>query len=149
MLELVSAILKGLGYAAAFSGAGTVLALTTLRAGPHSIHGVNGLIRSACAGLVISAVLMATIYVVRLGGDLDAAMIRAMVLSPLGAALGLQLGGGLLIAAAPARRTALLGTVAVLLAFGLIGHAPTRGFPLHFAPEQSGSAPPTQWSNAQ
>ncbi len=127
MLELVSAILKGLGYAAAFSGAGTVLALTTLRAGPHSIPGVNGLIRSACVGLVISAVLMATIYVVRLGGDLDAAMIRAMVLSPLGAALGLQLGGGLLIAAAPARRTTLLGAVAVLLAFGLIGHAPTRG----------------------
>lgn len=127
MLELVSAILKGLGYAAAFSGAGTVLARTSLRAGPHSIPGVNGLIRSAGVGLVISAVLMAAIYVARLGGDLDAAMIRAMVLSPLGTALGLQLGGGLLIAAAPARPSALLGAVAILLAFGFIGHAPTRG----------------------
>lgn len=127
MLELASAILKGLGYAAAFSGAGTVLARTTLQTGPHSVPGVNGLIRSACVGLAINTVLMATIYVVRLGGDLDAAMIRAMALSPLGAALGLQLGGGLLIAAAPARRSVLLGAVAILLAFGLIGHAPTRG----------------------
>lgn len=127
MLELVSALLKGLVYAAAFSGAGTVLARTTLRVGQHSIPGVNGLIRSAGVGLVISAALMAAIYVARLGGDLDAAMIRAMVLSPLGAALGLQLCGGLLIAAAPARPSALLGAVAILLAFGFIGHAPTRG----------------------
>lgn len=127
MLELVSAILKGLGYAAAFSGAGTVLARTTLRVGPHSIPGVSGVIRSAGVCLAICAVLMAAIYVARLGGDLDAAMIRAMVLSPLGAALGLQLGGGLLIAAAPARPSAFLGAVAILLAFGFIGHAPTRG----------------------
>lgn len=127
MLEFTSAVLKGLGYAAAFSGAGTVLARTSLRAGPHSIPGVNGLIRSAGVGLVISAVLIAAIYVARLGGDLDAAMIRAMVLSPLGAALGLQLGGGLLIAAAPARPSALLGAAAILLAFGFIGHGPTRG----------------------
>lgn len=127
MLELVSAILKGLGYAAAFSGAGTVLARTSLRAGPHSIPGVNGLIRSAGVGIVVSAVLMAAIYVARLGGDLDAAMIQAMVISPLGAALGLQLSGGLLIAGSPARPSALLGAVAILLAFGFIGHAPTRG----------------------
>ena len=127
MLELVSAILKGLGYAAAFSAAGTVLARTTLRAGPHSIPGANGLIRTAGIGLAISAVLMAAIYVARLGGDLDAAMIQAMVLSPLGAALGLQLGGGLLIAAVPARSSAMPGAIAIILAFGLIGHAPTRG----------------------
>lgn len=127
MLELVSAILKGLGFAAAFSGAGTVLALTTLRAGPHSIPDVNGLIRSAGGALAICAVLMAAIYVRRLGGDLDTAMIQAMALSPLGAALGLQLCGGMLIAAAPARPGALMGAVAILLAFGLIGHAPTRG----------------------
>lgn len=127
MLELVSAILKGLGYAAAFSGAGAVLAGTTLQTGPHSVPGVNGLIRFAGGALAICAVLMAAIYVRRLGGDLDTAMIRAMVLSPLGAAIGLQLGGGLLIAVAPARRSALLGAVAILLAFGVIGHAPTRG----------------------
>lgn len=127
MLELLSTILKGLGYAAAFSAAGTVLARTTLRAGPHSIPGANGLIRTAGIGLAISAVLMAAIYVARLGGDLDAAMIQAMVLSPLGTALGLQLGGGLLIAAVPARPGAVLGAIAVLLAFGFIGHAPTRG----------------------
>ena len=127
MLELVSAILKGLGYAAAFSGAGTVLARTTLRAGPHSIPGVNGLIRSAGGALAICAALMAAIYVARLGGDLDTAMIQAMAFSPLGAALGLQLCGGLLIAAAPVRPSAVLGAIAVLLAFGFIGHAPTRG----------------------
>ncbi|MGE4305771.1 MAG: copper chaperone PCu(A)C [Novosphingobium sp.] len=127
MLELVSAILKGLGYAAAFSGAGAVLAGTTLRAGAHSVPGVSGLIRFAGCALAICAVLMAAIYVARLGGDLDVAMIRAMVLSPLGAALGLQLGGGLLLAAAPARPSAFLGAVAILLAFGFIGHAPTRG----------------------
>lgn len=127
MLELVSAILKGLEYAAALSGAGTVLACATLRAGSNSVPHISGLIRAAGYTLAISSVLTAGIYVARLGGGLDTAMIHALVVSPLGVALGLQLGGAILIAIVPARKSALLGALAILLAFGFAGHAPTRG----------------------
>lgn len=127
MLELIAAVLKGLGYATAFSSAGTVLARTTLQQGKQPFAGLNRFIRIAAAMLAICAGLTAYVFVLRLGGGLDAAMIQAVVFSPLGVALALQLGGAVAIAASPARKIALPGALAVLLAFGLVGHASTRG----------------------
>ncbi|MEQ1597681.1 MAG: copper chaperone PCu(A)C [Casimicrobium sp.] len=71
--------------------------------------------------------LGALLYLVRLGGISDEAAQSALFQSPLGAALALQLTAGLLVAITARAKGRLVGAVGVLLSFGVVGHAASRG----------------------
>lgn len=123
MLDLVAAIIKGVGYLAALSGAGLVLAGASLRpAAPWT-----GWVRAGGLLTVACALATAWLFVERLGGMGDAAARAAVIGSPLGAALALQVAGGLWLAIVPGGRAALVGALAVLASFGVVGHAATLG----------------------
>jgi copper transport protein len=123
MLDLAAAIIKGLGYLGALGGAGLVLAGATLRAKT----GLAGWVRAAGVLLVTCACATAWLFIARLGGMDDPAARDAVVGSRLGAALGLQMAGGLWLAAVPSGRAALVGALAILASFGVVGHAATLG----------------------
>lgn len=128
MLELATAVVKALGYAAALTAAGIVLARASLaRAGGHTIPVPVGLARCAGAIVAILAAIMAFLFIARLGGEADAAAVDAVLRSPLGAALGLQVIGGLWLLIFAPRRMAPVGAVLILVAFGVVGHSASRG----------------------
>lgn len=127
MIESLSAIVKALGYAAALSGAGTVLARATLLRGSLPPASLETLIRIAGGLLALLSCCAAILFVWRLGGEPDRATLGAVFISPLGASLALQLMGGVWLVAAGSRAVALPGALLVLLAFGMVGHSATRG----------------------
>jgi copper transport protein len=121
MLETLATILRGLTYAVALSGAGMVLAGQTLGLRPPRwVRGLGG-------SLVLVTVLMAGLFLYRLGVTAANGEALAILASPLGLALVLQACGGLLLAIGRGRIAELGGAVAILLAFGVVGHAPTEG----------------------
>ncbi len=123
MLDLVAAIIKGVGYLAALGGAGLVLSTASLRpAAPWA-----GWVRGGGLLLVACAAATAWLFAVRLGGMDNPAARDAVIGSPLGAALALQVAGGLWLAIMPSGRAALVGALAVLASFGVVGHAATLG----------------------
>lgn len=126
VLDLLAAFLKALGYSAALSAAGVVLARTTLGSGSDE-PALARIERWAGIGLTVTACCTAVLFVLRLGGELDPATIDAVFLSRLGASLGLQLIGGLWLACFAGRRASLPGALLVLLAFGVVGHSATVG----------------------
>lgn len=123
MLEAAAAVLKGLGYAATLIAAGPVLAAATLRDVPRAPK----LVRWAGVVLAMTAGSAAWLFVLRLGGQADAASMEAIFLSPLGVALSLQFAGGLWLAALVRGKLALPGAIMVVAAFGIVGHAPSNG----------------------
>ncbi|MFW2852514.1 CopD family protein [Sphingomonas sp. TX0543] len=128
MLEAIAAIVKALGYAAALTGAGLAIARVSLAWGLKTpLHLPTSLVRSAGSLLVLTSCATALIFFLRLGGDADAPTLAAIFLSPLGVALGLQLIGGLWLALKTERRTAPIGAVLILVAFGVVGHSASRG----------------------
>lgn len=128
MLEALAALAKGIGYAAALTAAGTILARASwARGGATSRAIAVGVTRLAGIALAISAAGEALLFFVRLGGGADAATLDALFLSPLGAALGLHLIGGVWAATFARRRLALAGAAMILAAFGVVGHAATNG----------------------
>ncbi|HTU09739.1 MAG TPA: copper chaperone PCu(A)C [Allosphingosinicella sp.] len=130
MLDLAAAAVKGLGYAAALGAVGITLAQNSLAGfGGALAPGPRRLVRAAGALLAISACYSAFLYFLRLGGEADAAILGALFLSPLGAALALQLVGGLWLALAPGRPAAFVAALLILAAFGTVGHSAARGLP--------------------
>ncbi|MEQ1539551.1 MAG: copper chaperone PCu(A)C [Sphingorhabdus sp.] len=127
MLELLTAILKASVYLAALTGAGTVLARHTLGREQLAFPALAILIRLSGLVLALAASGAMLVYALRLGETLDADTVRAVLLSPLGAALGLQLFGGLWLAVAARRPLALVGAFAILVSFGITGHSAARG----------------------
>jgi copper transport protein len=127
MLELLTAILKASAYLAALSGAGTVLALHTIDRAQLAFPALAILIRLSGLVLALAASSAMLVYTLRLGETLDADNLRAVLLSPLGAALGLQLFGGLWLAVVASRPLALVGAAAILVSFGVTGHSAARG----------------------
>ncbi|QHL91154.1 copper chaperone PCu(A)C [Sphingomonas changnyeongensis] len=128
MLDIIAAIIKGLGYLAALGGAGIVLARATLFP-IGQLPGIGSVpaVRAAGALAMLCAVVTGGLFIARLGGPSDPAAIDAVLWSPLGAALALQLGGGIVLALMPGGRLAVIGGIGLLLSFGLVGHAATRG----------------------
>ncbi|WP_165831013.1 copper resistance D family protein [Sphingomonas pokkalii] len=129
MLEALAALAKGIGYAGALTAAGTILARASwARGGGATSRAIAaGVTRLAGIALAISAAGEALLFFVRLGGGADAATLDALFLSPLGAALGLHLIGGVWAATFARRRLALAGAAMILAAFGVVGHAATNG----------------------
>lgn len=128
MLEILAALVKALGYAAALSGAGITLADATLARGLASpARLLTVLLRWSGVALALAACCSTLLFLLRLGGEIDRATIEAVFLSPLGAALALQLAGGLWLALAAGRLSPLPGAALILAAFGIIGHSATRG----------------------
>ena len=127
MLELLSALVKALSYAAALSGAGSVLARATLLRGMQSPPDLNTLIRMTGAGLALCVCGSFLLLVLRLGVGLDPATLGAVFLSPLGAALALQFAGGLWLIATAGRRSAIIAALLILPAFGVVGHSASHG----------------------
>ncbi len=126
--ELVSAALKAASYAAALTSAGTVLAHATLGLRlADAPHFPVALVRSMGILLALAASGTALLFISQLGGEADAAALDAVFRSPLGVALAMQAGGGLILAAMAKRRFAIVGAVIVLAAFGVVGHAPSLG----------------------
>lgn len=127
VLELAAAIGKGLGYAAALSGAGMALARASLLPGRESLPVLSSMIRAAGGVLAACALWAALMFLLRLGGGLQRELLQAVLLSPLGAALALQLVGGLWLLGSAARPAALVGALLALLAFAVVGHSASRG----------------------
>lgn len=123
MLEVAAALLKGLGYAATLSAAGPLLAGATLRDGPKAPNFVR------CAGMALAIITAgaAWLFLLRLGGQTDAASVDAIFISPLGLALGVQFAGGLWIAAFARHMYALPGAIMAIGAFGIVGHSASDG----------------------
>lgn len=128
MLEQLTAILKGLTYFAALSGAGIVLAQATLRCGHQADAGRTLLIRIAGVVLASAACSATMVFAVRLDDASTTDAIEAVLFSPLGAALGFQISGGIWIAMFASRPIALAGAILILCSFGVVGHSATRGF---------------------
>jgi len=125
--ELLAAIIRALGFAAGLSGAGAVLARHTLmRDLPAPDPAV--LIRIAGAVLAVIACCTGILIFERLGRSFELAILGAIFLSPLGAALLLQIAGGLGLIAAARRPVAIVAGVLILLSFGVVGHSATRGW---------------------
>lgn len=128
MLELATAVIKALSYAAALTAAGIVLARATLeRVNGPLVSAPIRLTRSAGLIAAIAAACLAILFIERLGGEADAAAIDAVLRSPLGAALGLQAAGGLWLFLLASRRVATIGALLILIAFGVVGHSASRG----------------------
>ena len=128
MLEQLTAILKGLTYFAALSGAGMVLVQATLFRGHPSDAGRTLLIRIAGAVLASVACAATMVFAVRLDDASTTDAIEAVLFSPLGAALGFQIMGGIWIALFASRPIAFAGALLILCSFGVVGHSATRGF---------------------
>jgi copper transport protein len=128
MLEQLTAILKGLTYFSALSGAGIVLSQATLLRGRPADAGRKLLIRIAGAVLASAAFAATMVFAVRLDDASTTYAIEAVLFSPLGAALGLQIMGGIWIAMFASRPIALAGGILILCSFGVVGHSATRGF---------------------
>jgi copper(I)-binding protein/putative copper export protein len=124
MLDLLAAGLKAIGYVAALGGAGLVLARATLRL---EADRAARLVRAAGIVAIIVAGASGWLFVERLGGWGDPAAVAAVFGSPLGAALGLQSGGGLVLALGSRRRIAVAGAILLFVSFGVVGHSATRG----------------------
>ncbi|WP_052134396.1 copper chaperone PCu(A)C [Sphingomonas sp. 37zxx] len=128
MLEALAAVIKGLGYAAALTAAGTTLARSTLARGlPMPIPSLDRLIRWAGLPLATAISGTALLFFLRLGGDADTETLGAIFLSPLGLALAMQFAGGLWLAFTAHRPIAIVGALLVIIAFGVVGHSATRG----------------------
>jgi copper transport protein len=124
MLDLLAAGLKAIGYVAALGGAGLVLARATLML--EAAQAVR-LIRAAGIVAIIVSGASGWLFVERLGGWRDPAAVSAVFGSSLGAALGLQSAGGLVLALGPRGRIALAGAILLLVSVGVVGHSATRG----------------------
>jgi copper transport protein len=127
VLELLSAIAKGLGYAAALSGAGIVLQRASLFRGLPPVPHQREMVRSAGAVLALCACVSVVTFLLRLGGGLPSEVVQAVALSPLGVALALQFVGALWLLAMADRPVALAGALLILLAFGVVGHSASQG----------------------
>ncbi|WP_051330182.1 copper chaperone PCu(A)C [Niveispirillum irakense] len=127
MFHTVAALFKAVGYAAALTAAGTVMARASLARGLPAVPTTLGLTRWAGVVLSVTAWATALLFFLRLGGDGSSATLKAIFLSPLGAALGLQMIGGLWVAVYAKRAVALAGALLILGAFGVVGHSASHG----------------------
>lgn len=127
MLELLTAILKGITYLTALSGAGILLAHWSLLRGEHDFVALKQSARISAIMLALAAVAAAVVYTFRLGDAFTGQNIIALLSSPLGLALSLQIAGGLWLAFLAGRSSAIVGAFAILLSFGVVGHSATRG----------------------
>ena len=129
MLEVLSTAVRAVVYASALTGAGNVFALASLRCegGPVPVR-LDRVIRLSGLFLAAASCLGAIVFLLRLGGIDDEAARAALFGSPLGAALALQALGGLLLAATTRPQARRIGAAGILLAFGVVGHAASRGF---------------------
>lgn len=128
MLDAIAAIIKAVGYAAAFVAAGPVIAKTSLFRGLSTPALMpTGLIRGAGIALMLAACATALLFFLRLGGDAGSVPLDVIFLSPLGVALALQLIGGLWVAMFATRTVGPAGALAILLAFGVVGHSASHG----------------------
>ncbi|MFM1886340.1 MAG: hypothetical protein RL026_1497 [Pseudomonadota bacterium] len=127
MLELLTAGLRALTHAAALGSAGAVLARSTLQIPTPTDQSLDRPIRIAGLVLVLCTAVYALVYVTRLGGGADLSALRAVMLSPLGAALALQFIGGLWLALRSSQPSAFGGALLILLAYGIAGHSAQRG----------------------
>ncbi|MBN8501568.1 MAG: copper chaperone PCu(A)C [Sphingomonadales bacterium] len=128
MFEALSSAVRAIAYASALTGAGSVITLASLRY--DSSTGAAQLTRVIrLSGLVLAGatLIAAALFLVRLGGLDDEAARTALIGSPLGAAFALQLFGGLTLAAAAGPLVRQLCAAAILLSFGVVGHAATQG----------------------
>jgi len=127
-LDLLAALAKLLLFAGALISAGTALAWASLG---DRLGGTEPLaprlVRRGAAVAGGASVAGVVVLLLQLGGDLDGPTVAAVLASPTGLAAGLRIAGAMLLLAAargPARRTLrLLGAGAMLLSFGVTGHA--------------------------
>ncbi len=127
MLDLIAVLLKAVGYAAALSAAGAVLARITLLRDDASTTLGHRVIRVGGALLAAAAISGAAVYVLRLGAGWDLPTLGALFASPLGAAFALQGAGGLGLALGQRGLPWAVAAVAALSSFAVSGHAPARG----------------------
>ncbi len=129
MDEALAILLKGLGYAAGLTAAGSVLARGSLIGWPMAKTGAAGvlLVRRAAALLCLVVLASAMLAAKRLDAFTDPALLAAIAQSPLGLGHGLQLAGGVLMLFSQRAAPALIGALAWLLSFGVVGHGPAQG----------------------
>jgi len=127
--ELLAIVIKALGYGAALTGAGSVLARATLwrDSSPSRVQALASLIRAAGGALMFCVCVGALLFLLRLGGIGETSLLGPAFLSPLGAALALQFAGGLWLAVAASRPVALGGAMLIVASFGVVGHSATLG----------------------
>ena len=129
MLEALAALAKLLLYAGALAGAGTAFAAASLGSRLGSASSLaRSIIRAGATSAILGALGHVYFLILRLGGDFSAPVLSAILESPTGAALALQLTGSLvLIAFASARRirnyACVIGGILTIVSFGINGHA--------------------------
>jgi putative copper export protein len=128
MLEIAAAIAKSVLYGAALSGAGVLLARTTLASSRAAVEGhARCVARVAGVTLTVTTFTVAWLLVTRLGGYWDPSTLAAIFLSWLGAALGMYLTGGATLAFAAGRTSDIFAASMIILGFAVSGHAAARG----------------------
>jgi putative copper export protein len=130
MLDALAAALKVLLYAGILSCVGAVFAGATLRPEAHGAVVLSQLMRRGAVLTIFAAVASAGCLILRLGGDLDEAMLSAVFLSGVGAATGLQIAGATLLlfdTDSSSRATQLSNAALVTASFAFNGHAAANG----------------------
>lgn len=134
MLEYLAAFAKLALYAGSLTSAGTVLAWASLRRKAADALVPRGV--AAGAGVALAATIAGgLVLLMRLGGDYSLGTISAVFGGPVGIAFALQVvGSGTLLVLANALRLdsalAAAAAIALLLSFGITGHAAGDSWPL-------------------
>lgn len=134
MLEALAALAKLLLYAGTLAGAGTAFAAASLGGSLAQATPVAPpIMRIGAALAALGAVAHVVILVLRLGGEFSEPVLLAILDSPTGAALALQLlGAAVVLVFASARGlrnyACVLGGILIIQSFGVNGHAGSLNF---------------------
>jgi putative copper export protein len=124
-LEIAAAVAKLFFLAAGCLAAGAALAARSLDTPPAR---ARSRIQRAAAVAIMAAGLGFVILILRLGSGLEWELARAVMDTPAGLAVALQVAGGLaLLLGAASPRWSGLGALALLSSFGASGHAAAHG----------------------
>lgn len=129
MLEALAALAKLLLYAGALAGAGTAFAAASLGSRLGSASSLaRSIIRAGATSAILGALGHVYFLILRLGGDFSAPVLSAILESPTGAALALQLTGCLLLIVFASARgfrnyACVIGGILITVSFGINGHA--------------------------
>jgi putative copper export protein len=135
MLELFGVMAQGLLYAGILCASGGVLAAATLRTSAASSQTLARAVRSGAVLTIVATMVGLIDQVLRLGSDLDAAILSAVFTSNVGAAAALRFSGSVLLLITPGAHDDSFGrgmnisaAALVIASFAFSGHAAAEGF---------------------
>lgn len=134
MLEAFAALAQALLYAGVLFASGGVLAAATLRTSDMASRVLWRIVRVGAVLTLLATILGVVLLIVRLGADIDASILSAVLMSNVGAAAALRLSGSILLLVTPGSQDDSFGrsmhvtaAALVIASFAYSGHAASEG----------------------